>query len=47
MFVVLSLWLLGGPVRSDFALAMLIGFAVSGYSTIVFANPMILAMTKG
>jgi preprotein translocase subunit SecF len=45
-FVVVSLWLLGGPVLGDFALAMLIGFTVSVPSTIFVANPMILFMEK-
>lgn len=46
LFVVVSLWLLGGPVLSDFALAMMLGFGVSVYSTIFVANPMILFMEK-
>lgn len=43
-FVVVSLWLLGGPVLGDFALAMLIGFSISIPSTIFVANPMVLYM---
>jgi preprotein translocase subunit SecF len=46
LFVVVSLWLLGGPVIGDFALAMLIGFAVSIISTIFIANPMVIYMEK-
>ncbi len=46
LFVVVSLWLLGGPVLEDFAFAMLIGFSVSVYSTIFVANPMIVFMEK-
>lgn len=45
-FVVVSLWLLGGPVLGDFALAMLIGFTVSVFSTIFVANPMVMYMEK-
>lgn len=43
-FVVVSLWLLGGPVLGDFALCMLIGFCVSIPSTIFVANPMVIFM---
>jgi preprotein translocase subunit SecF len=43
-FVVVSLWLLGGPVLGDFALAMLIGFSISVFSTIFVANPMVMFM---
>lgn len=45
-FVVVSLWLFGGPVLGDFALAMLIGFTISVPSTIFVANPMIMYMEK-
>lgn len=45
-FVVVSLWLLGGPVLGDFALAMLIGFSISVPSTIFVANPMVMYMEK-
>lgn len=44
LFVVVALWMFGGPVLSDFALAMMLGFGVSVYSTIFVANPMILFM---
>lgn len=43
-FVVVSLWLLGGPVLGDFALCMLIGFCISIPSTIFVANPMVMYM---
>jgi preprotein translocase subunit SecF len=46
LFVVVALWIWGGPILSDFALAMMLGFAVSAYSTIFVANPMILFMEK-
>ena len=45
-FVVVSLWLLGGPVIGDFAFCMLIGFAISILSTIFVANPMVVYMEK-
>ena len=45
-FVVVSLWLLGGPVLGDFALCMLIGFVISVPSTIFVANPMVMYMEK-
>lgn len=44
LFVVVSLWLLGGPVIGDFAFAMLIGFSISVVSTIFVANPMVIYM---
>ena len=46
LFVVIALWIWGGPILSDFALAMMLGFAISAYSTIFVANPMILFMEK-
>lgn len=46
LFVVVSLYLLGGPVLEDFSLPLLIGFTVSVPSTIFVANPMILFMEK-
>jgi len=45
-FVVVSLWMLGGPVLGDFALCMLIGFSISIPSTIFVANPMVMYMEK-
>lgn len=46
LFVVVSMYLLGGPVLEDFSLPLLIGFTVSVPSTIFVANPMILYMEK-
>jgi preprotein translocase subunit SecF len=43
-FVVISLWLLGGPVLADFALAMLIGFSISVFSALFVANPLVVYM---
>jgi preprotein translocase subunit SecF len=45
-FMVVSLWLLGGPVIGDFALCMLIGFTIALFSTIFVANPMVMYMEK-
>jgi len=45
-FVVVSLYLMGGPVLQDFSLPLLIGFTISIPSTIFVANPMILYMEK-
>ncbi len=45
-FVVVSLWLLGGPVLGDFALCMLIGFCISIPSTVFVATPMVMYMEK-
>lgn len=44
LFMVISLWLLGGPIIGDFAFAMLIGFSISVISTIFVANPMVIYM---
>lgn len=46
LFVVVALWIWGGPVLSDFALAMMLGFTVSVFSTIFVANPMIVFMEE-
>jgi preprotein translocase subunit SecF len=46
LFVVVSMFALGGPVLRDFSLPLLIGFTVSVPSTIFVANPMILYMEK-
>jgi len=46
LFVVVSMYLLGGPVLEDFSLPLLIGFTISIPSTIFVANPMILYMEK-
>jgi len=45
-FVVVSLWLMGGPIIGDFALAMLIGFTISVFSTLFVANSMVLFMEQ-
>jgi preprotein translocase subunit SecF len=42
MFVLLSLYLLGGPVIRPFAFALLVGFVSGVYSTIFIASPIIL-----
>ena len=42
LVVVLSLFFLGGPVISDFALAMIIGILVGTYSSIYVASPILL-----
>ncbi len=44
LFVVVSLWLFGGPVLADFAFCMLIGFVISIFSTIFVANTMVVYM---
>jgi preprotein translocase subunit SecF len=46
LFVVVSLFLFGGPVLEDFALPLLIGFTISIPSTIFVANPLIVWMEK-
>ena len=46
LFVVVSLWLLGGSILGDFALCMLIGFAISIFSTIFVANTLVVYMEK-
>jgi preprotein translocase subunit SecF len=45
-FVLLSIWMLGGSVLSDFALVMLIGFTSGVLSTIFVANYMVLKMEQ-
>lgn len=42
LVVVLSLFILGGPVINDFALAMLVGIGVGTYSSIFVASPILL-----
>jgi preprotein translocase subunit SecF len=44
LLVVVSMWLLGGPVLADFSFALIIGFVVTGFSTLFVANPMVLFM---
>lgn len=46
LFVVVCIWLLGGPVLSDFGLTLLIGMVISVFSTIFVANPMLLYLEK-
>ena len=41
-FVVLILWLFGGEVIHNFALAMIIGVIVGTYSSIYIANPILV-----
>ena len=42
LVVVLSLFFLGGPVISDFAVAMIVGILVGTYSSIYVASPILL-----
>jgi preprotein translocase subunit SecF len=42
LLVLLSLYLLGGPVIRPFAFALLVGFVSGVYSTIFIASPIIL-----
>lgn len=42
LLVVLSLFLLGGPVIADFALAMIVGILVGTYSSVYVASPILL-----
>lgn len=42
LVVVLSLFILGGPVIADFALAMIVGVLVGTYSSIFVASPILL-----
>ncbi|MEW6057718.1 MAG: protein translocase subunit SecF [Bdellovibrionota bacterium] len=46
LFVVVTLWIMGGPVLQDFALPLLIGMVISVFSTIFVANPMVVYMEK-
>ncbi len=46
MFVVLALFLFGGGVIHDFALALLIGIIVGTYSSIYIASPLVLLFEK-
>ena len=41
-FVVLILWLFGGEVIHNFALAMIIGVIVGTYSSIYIASPIVI-----
>jgi len=46
LFVVLALFLFGGGVIHDFALALLIGIIVGTYSSIYIASPILLLLDK-
>jgi preprotein translocase subunit SecF len=46
LVVVGSLWVLGGGVIEDFALALLVGVAVGTYSSVFVASPVILLMPQ-
>jgi preprotein translocase subunit SecF len=46
LLALISLWLLGGPVNRDFALAITIGVVVGTYSSIFIASPMLLLWEK-
>jgi preprotein translocase subunit SecF len=46
LLVVVSLYLFGGPVLQDFSFALIIGFLVTGISTLFLANPLVLYMEK-
>ncbi len=46
LFVVLALFLFGGGVIHDFALALLIGIVVGTYSSIYIASPILLLLEK-
>src|SRR5690606_20030635 len=45
-FVVLILFLFGGPAINDFALALMLGIVVGTYSTLFIAAPVVLAMQR-
>ena len=46
LFVVLSLFLLGGEIIHDFAFALLVGVLIGTYSSIYVASPMSVFLTK-
>ena len=46
LIVVISLFVLGGPVIHDFALAMLIGVTVGTYSTIYVASALLIVLER-
>jgi SecD/SecF fusion protein len=46
LLVVISIFLYGGEVLSNFAFALLIGFISGVYSTIYIASPLVLAWTR-
>lgn len=47
LMVVLSLYLLGGPVIHGFAFALLVGFIAGVYSTVFIAGPVVLFFEPG
>lgn len=47
IFVTLALFLLGGGIIHDFALAMTVGVVVGTYSSMFIANPILLAFQRG
>jgi SecD/SecF fusion protein len=47
LVTVLALYLGGGPVLNDFALALLIGVLVGTYSSVFIASPIVLWFSKG
>lgn len=47
VFVVLALYLLGGPVIHGFAFTLLVGFLVGTYSSIYIASPVVLFFEGG
>ncbi|MDR1677707.1 MAG: protein translocase subunit SecF [Deltaproteobacteria bacterium] len=46
IMAVISLYILGGPVNRDFALALLIGFIVGTFSSVFLASPILLLWEK-
>ncbi len=46
LFVVLSLFILGGAIISDFSFALLIGILIGTYSSIFVASPLIIWLNK-
>ncbi|MBN1913070.1 MAG: protein translocase subunit SecD [Candidatus Omnitrophica bacterium] len=46
LFAVVSIFLFGGEVLSDFAFALLIGFISGIYSTVFIASPLVLAWSR-
>jgi preprotein translocase subunit SecF len=46
LLVVVSMYFLGGPVLQDFSFALIIGFLVTGISTLFLANPLVLYMEQ-
>jgi len=46
LLVVLSIFLFGGEVLSNFAFALLVGFVSGVYSTVYIASPLVLAWTR-